>query len=152
MSTTDRIEKSIALKVPPARVWRALTDHVEFGTWFRAALEGPFVPGQYVRGNITYPGYEHLRFAALVKAMEPERYFAFTWHPYAVDTARDYSQETPTLVEFTLTPNEGGTVLRVVERGFDALPPDRRADAFRMNSNGWSIQMENICNHVSPPA
>ena len=99
---TDRIEKTVELKAPVARVWRALTDHHEFGQWFRVRLEGPFVPGQIARGQITHPGYEHLVWEAVVQRMEPERLFSFTWHPYAIDPNQDYSGEEPTLVEFTL--------------------------------------------------
>ncbi len=89
----DRIEKRIELKAPVSRVWRALTDHREFGTWFHVALEGPFVPGQQARGQITWPGAEHLTMTATVQRMEPERLFSFTWHPYAIDPAVDYSSE-----------------------------------------------------------
>ena len=110
MSNTDRIEKSIELKAPVSRVWKALTDHREFGTWFRVKLEGPFVPGEVSRGQITYPGYEHIRWEAVVQRMEPERLFSFTWHPYAVDPNEDYSGEPPTLVEFTLEPTANGDV------------------------------------------
>jgi uncharacterized protein YndB with AHSA1/START domain len=145
---SDRIEKVIDLKAPVARVWRALTDHQEFGTWFRVRLEGPFVPGQVSRGNITYPGYEHVRWEAVVQAMEPERRFSFTWHPYAVDSKADYSQEPSTLVEFTLEQIPTGTRLRIVESGFDRLPAHRRDEAFRMNEGGWSAQAENIARHV----
>jgi uncharacterized protein YndB with AHSA1/START domain len=60
MASTDRIEKTILLRAPRARVWRALTDADEFGTWFRVRLEDPFRAGATVRGRITYPGYEHL--------------------------------------------------------------------------------------------
>jgi uncharacterized protein YndB with AHSA1/START domain len=147
---SDRIEKVIDLKAPVARVWRALTDHQEFGTWFRVRLEGPFVPGQVSRGNITYPGYEHVRWEAVVQAMEPERRFSFTWHPYAVDPKADYSQEPSTLVEFTLEQIPTGTRLRIVESGFDRLPAHRRDEAFRMNEGGWSAQAENIARHVEP--
>ena len=147
-SETDRIEKSVELRADVGRVWRALTDHREFGTWFRAALDGPFVVGRTVLGRITIPGYEHLRFTAHVTAIEPERYFAFTWHPYPIDPDRDYTQEEPTLVEFTLSPSGEGTLLRVVESGFDRLPADRREDAFRMNSNGWAAQLGHIAAHV----
>src|SRR5581483_8702391 len=97
---TDRIEKRIELKAPVSRVWRALTDYREFGEWFRVKLDGPFAPGQVSRGHITYPGYEHLEWEAVVQVMEPERLFSFTWHPYAVDPQVDYSTEIPTLVEF----------------------------------------------------
>jgi uncharacterized protein YndB with AHSA1/START domain len=145
---TDRIEKTVELKAPVARVWRALTDHREFGAWFRVRLEGPFMPGQVARGQITYPGYEHLRREAVVQRMEPERLFSFTWHPYAVDPNEDYSGEPPTLVEFTLQEVAGGTLLRVVESGFDKLPDKRRLGAFRMNEGGWSEQVQNIARHV----
>ena len=149
---TDRIEKTVELKAPVSRVWRALTDHREFGTWFRVRLEGPFVPGQVSRGQITYPGFEHVRWEAVVQRMEPERYFSFTWHPYAVDPKQDYSKEPPTLVEFTLQKTRTGTLLRVVESGFDKLPASRRNEAFRMNEGGWSAQVKNIAAHVGQTA
>ena len=145
---TDRIEKTIELRAPVSRVWRALTDHHEFGAWFRVRLDGPFVPGQVSRGHITYPGYEHLRWEAVIQKMEPERLFSFTWHPCAIDPKEDYSGEPPTLVEFTLEKTPTGTLLRVVESGFDKLLSKRRDEAFRMNEQGWVVQMENIAQHV----
>ena len=141
---TDRIEKRIELKAPVARVWRALTDHREFGEWFRVKIDGPFVPGEVSRGNITYPGYEHLQWEAVVKAMEPERLFSFTWHPYAVNPKMDYSKEPQTLVEFRLEKTAEGTRLTVTESGFDKIPAGRRPEAFRMNEGGWAEQMKNI--------
>ena len=147
----DRIQKVVELDAPISRVWRALTDYQEFGTWFRVRLEGPFVPGQVSRGHITYPGYEHLRWEAVVQAMEPERLFSFTWHPYAVDPNQDYSGEPSTLVEFTLEPTATGTRLRIVESGFDKLPEWRRSDALRMNDRGWTTQSDNIARHVEQP-
>jgi uncharacterized protein YndB with AHSA1/START domain len=144
----DRIEQRIELTAPVSRVWRALTDHREFGAWFRVALEGPFVPGKEARGRITWPGAEHLTMSATVQRMEPERLFSFTWHPYAIDPNQDYSGEPPTLVEFTLEKIATGTRLRIVESGFDKLPAKRRDEAFRMNDRGWSGQSENIARHV----
>ncbi len=148
----DRIEKRIELKAPVSRVWRALTDYREFGTWFRVALEGPFVPGQQVSGRITWPGAEHLTMTVTVQRMEPERLFSYTWHPYAIDPAVDYSSEPTTLVEFTLEAIPGGTLLTVVELGFAALPAHRRDEAFRMNDRGWSIQVQNISQHLGDAA
>jgi uncharacterized protein YndB with AHSA1/START domain len=148
----DRIEKTIEIKAPVSRVWRALTDHREFGTWFHVRLEGPFVPGKATGGQITYPGYEHVRMEVVVQKLQPERLFAFTWHPFAVDPKIDYSHETPTLVEFTLEPSKNGTLLRVVESGFDKIPPHRRDEAFRMNEGGWAAQMGNIERHVRQAA
>ena len=97
---TDSIEKTVELKAPVSRVWKALTDHREFGAWFRVTLDGPFAPGAVATGHITYPGYEHLTWRAVVRKIEPQRLFSFTWHPFAVEPGTDYSQETPTLVEF----------------------------------------------------
>lgn len=151
-SNTDRIVKRIDLKAPLARVWQALTDYREFGQWFRVNLEGPLVAGQKTRGRITYPGYEHLVMELTVNKMEPQRLFSYYWHPYAIDPKVDYSKEPPTLVEFSLEPIPGGTRLIVSESGFDALPPDRRDEAFRMNGGGWEHQMKNIETHVCRPA
>lgn len=147
--TSHRIEKRIELNAPVSRVWRALTDHREFGEWFRVKLAGPFVPGQIARGQITYPGYEHVKWEAVIQKMEPERLFSFTWHPYAIDSSKDYSQEAPTLVEFRLEPSGSGTLLLLTESGFDNIPSDRRLEAFRMNEGGWTEQMKNIERHVT---
>jgi len=145
----NHIEKRIELKAPVSRVWRALTDYREFGEWFRVKLNGPFVPGQVSRGQITYPGYEHVQWEAVVQKMEPERLFSFTWHPYSVDPKIDYSKETPTLVEFRLEKTTSGTLLLLTESGFDNIPRDRRIEAFRMNDGGWTEQMKNIENYVT---
>jgi uncharacterized protein YndB with AHSA1/START domain len=151
-ASTDRIEREIVLKATPARVWRALSNAEEFGNWFGVALKGKtFSPGQRCTGQITYPGYEHVTFDVLIERMEPEQLLSLRWHPYAVDPAIDYSQEPTTLVEFTLKKFEGGTLLKVVESGFDKIPPARRLEAFRMNSGGWDAQMKNIEKHVAKP-
>ena len=146
---SNTIEKRIELNAPVSKVWRALTDYREFGEWFRVKLDGPFVLGEISTGHITYPGYEHLKWEAAVQKMEPERLFSFTWHPYAVDPDFDYSNEPVTLVEFRLEPKDKGTVLYLTESGFDALPKDRRFEAFRMNEDGWTEQMANIENHLN---
>ncbi len=144
----DRIEKQIELKAPRSRVWRALTDYREFSAWFRVHLESPFIPGQTSRGQITYPGYEHVQMEVVVQRMEPEHLFSYTWHPYAIEAEVDYAHESPTLVEFALKEITGGTLLTVTESGFLKLPPSRRAESFRMNSEGWSEQLEKIARHV----
>jgi len=145
---TDRIEKSILLKAPRSRVWRALTNAGEFGTWFRVALEGEFAPGARVQGRFTIPDYEHVTMNATVERMEPERLFSFRWHPYAVEPGVDYSSEPTTLVEFRLEDAPEGTRLTVVESGFDGIPLRRRAEAFRMNTQGWTEQLANLERHV----
>jgi uncharacterized protein YndB with AHSA1/START domain len=145
---TDRIEKEIVLRAPRSRVWRALTDAKEFGQWFRVEMKDPFTPGAPARGSITHPGYEHVKFEVQVERMEPERLFSFRWHPYAVDPKQDYSKEPTTLVIFELEEVPEGTRLRVTESGFDQIPLERRAEAFRMNSEGWAEQVQNIARHV----
>lgn len=149
VSDTDRIERSIVIKAPRERVWRAISDAEEFGTWFGVNLKGiRFEPGQKARGNITYPGYEHIMFEAEIDRVEPQSLLSYRWHPYAVDQSVDYSVEEPTLVTFTLANAPDGTLLTVVESGFDKVPPHRREEAFRMNSRGWDAQLDNIVRHL----
>jgi uncharacterized protein YndB with AHSA1/START domain len=147
----DRIEKKITLSAARARVWRALSDAAEFGQWFRVRLEGAFHAGTTIVGQITYPGYEHLKVEMQIVELVPERYFSYRWRPNAIDPNKDYSAEPMTLVEFTLedAPENGGTVLTIVESGFSRIPAERRAEAFRNNSSGWAAQLENIERHVT---
>ena len=147
---TDRIEKRIILRAPRDRVWRALSDAEEFGSWFGVDLTGvSFAPGATVRGRITHPGYEHLTMEIVIDRVEPERLFSYRWHPYSVDPKQDYSKEPMTLVVFELQDVAEGTLLTVVESGFDRIPLRRRAEAFRMNDQGWTAQMKNIDGHVT---
>jgi uncharacterized protein YndB with AHSA1/START domain len=148
MTNTDRIEKKIVLRASRSRVWRAITDSQEFGAWFRAVLDGPFAAGERVTGRITYPGYEHLTMELLVEKVEPERLFSFRWHPNAIEPGTDYAKEPTTLVEFRLEEVAEGTQLTIVESGFDALPAERRAEAYRGNDEGWTEQVRNIATHV----
>jgi uncharacterized protein YndB with AHSA1/START domain len=149
MPNTDRIEKRVVLRASRPRVWRAISTAEEFGAWFRVNLEGAFAEGATVRGRLTHPGYEHTTLEMLVERIEPERYFSYRWHPYAIDPAVDYSAEPTTLVEFILEDTEGGTALTIVESGFDRIPLARRAEAFRMNDQGWAGEIKNIERYVS---
>lgn len=155
MSTAEdsnRIERSIVINAPRDRVWRALSNAREFGTWFGANLVGQtFAAGARARGQITIPGHEHVWFDVVIERIEPQDLLSYRWHPYAVDPSVDYSHEQPTLVTFTLKDAPGNaTLLTVVESGFDHVPPQRRLEAFRMNSRGWEAQLSNIVRHVSP--
>lgn len=144
---TDRIERSIEIAAPVSRVWQALTDYREFSQWFRVMLKKPFEVGKTNGGPLTHAEFNHT-WEATVLRMEPQRYFSLTWHPFAHEKARDYARETPTLVEFTLEKTGTGTLLSVVESGFDNVPADRRAEAFRAHSNGWPVQLQNIARYV----
>lgn len=144
----DRIEKTVVMKAGRAKVWAALTDSKEFGSWFAARFSSPFVVGERQSAQLTVPGYEHLKVDVWVEAIEPQTRFAFRWHPYAVDEKVDYSKEPTTLVEFFLEDAGTGTKLTVHESGFEKLPEHRRAIAFRMNTGGWEEQMNNVSRHV----
>ena len=147
--TTDRIEKEIVLRAPRSRVWRALANAEEFGTWFGITLEGAFAPGASVHGQITMPDHELVTIEIAIERMDPESRLSYRWHPYPVKSDVDYSSEPTTLVEFELEEVAGGTRLRVVESGFDRIPLARRAEAFRMNDAGWAEQLENIARYVA---
>ena len=148
--STDRIERSIVIKAPRERVWTALSNAQNFGTWFGANLRGQtFAPGQRARGQITICGHEDAVFDVVVVDMTPQERMSFNWHPYAVGPAIDYAGEEPTLVTFVLADAPDGTLLKVVESGFDKVPPSRRLEAFRMNDRGWAAQLENIARHAS---
>jgi uncharacterized protein YndB with AHSA1/START domain len=149
-TSTDRIERKILLKAPRSRVWRALSNAKEFGDWFGVDFTGEsFAEGRLVKGRVTYPGYEHLLMEIIIERLVPERLLSWRWHPAAIDPAADYSQEPMTLVVFELMEGQGGTVLSVVESGFDKIPLARRSEVFRMNSSGWDEQMTNIEKHVA---
>ena len=145
---TNVIEKEITLRAPRSRVWRALADSQQFGTWFGMTFDGPFVAGKPLHGKFSNPKYAHLTLELTVESIEPERLFSYRWHPGAMDPNVDYSQETPTLVEFHLSETADGTKLTVIESGFDQIPEWRRAEAFKMNSGGWTSQVENIRKYV----
>jgi uncharacterized protein YndB with AHSA1/START domain len=148
--STDRIEKQVVLSAPRTRVWRALADAGEFGSWFGVDFAGAtFAPGARVSGPLTIAGYEHLTMEIVIERMEPERTLSYRWHPYAVDPQVDYSGEPMTLVEFALEDAPEGTRLTIVESGFDRIPLHRRAEAWRMNDRGWSGQVKNLERHVT---
>ena len=146
--TPDRIEKHILLRAPRARVWQAISRAEEFGAWFLVEFESGFREGATVRGRITNPGYEHVPMEITIERMEPERLFSYRWRPYAIDPTVDYSGEPTTLVEFRLADAEGGTLLTIVESGFEGIPIARRAEAYRMNDMGWGMQTENVRRYV----
>jgi uncharacterized protein YndB with AHSA1/START domain len=148
-NNTDRIEKNIFLRAPRSRVWRAIASAEEFGAWFGVTFEGAFAPGTRLTGRITIPGYEHVTMELTVEQVEPEHLLSYRWHPDAVEPGVDYTSEPTTLVEFHLAAVADGTQLTVFESGFDRLPLERRATAFRMNDQGWTGQIANIARYVA---
>ena len=148
-TTTDRIERQTVVPAKRSRVWRALTNASEFSQWFGVRVDGPFTPGARIRGAVTHPGYEHLTFDIVIDQVQPERLFSWRWHPHPIDASYDYSKEPTTLVVFELEEVADGTLLRVVESGFDQIPSARRLDAFRGNEEGWGEQMKQIDRYVA---
>lgn len=161
--STDRIEKSILLRAPLKRIWSALSDATEFGTWFGMKFDSPFTPGARVRGTIVgtkvdaevakaQKEYEGIQFEITIDRMEPERLFSFRWHPSAVERGVDYSHEPTTLIVFTLEPVENGVMLTVTESGFDQIPLERRAKAFTANEQGWGMVVKLIEKYLAKAA
>jgi uncharacterized protein YndB with AHSA1/START domain len=153
--STDCIEKNILLRSSCERVWRALSDSDEFGSWFGVKIDGPFLPGARMRGVIVpttvnpevakgQKEYEGLPFEIAIEKMEPERLFSFRWHPFAIERDVDYSSEPTTLVVFSLEEVTNGVMLTVTECGFDQIPLERRAKAFTANDQGWSMMIKVI--------
>jgi uncharacterized protein YndB with AHSA1/START domain len=148
-SSTDRIEKRVEVRAPRARVWRAIANANEFGAWFGIKLEGGFAAGATIQGRLTIPNYDHLTLEMQIERIEPEHYFSYRWHPYAIDPEVDYSTEPTTLVEFQLAETAGGTAVTIVESSFDQIPLARRAEAFRMNDAGWAGQAKKLAQYVA---
>jgi len=153
--STDRIEKKILLNAPRKRIWRALSDSTEFGTWFGMKFDGPFVPGAVMRGVIVgtkvnaevakaQKEYEGMSGEITIERIEPERLFSFRWHPFAVERGVDYSAEPTTLIVFTLEETPDGVLLTVTESGFDQIPLERRSKAFTANEQGWTMVLKLI--------
>lgn len=158
-SSTDRIEKKLFLRAPQARVWQAISDAKEFGSWFGMDIDGRFVEGQTITGRVAptkvdpeiakmQSKYTGMPMAFYVEKIQPMTTFSFRWHPFAIDRSIDYSKEPMTLVTFTLEHAEGGTLLTVVESGFDSIPIERRADAFEANDEGWVMILRLIEKHL----
>jgi uncharacterized protein YndB with AHSA1/START domain len=162
-ASTDRIEKRVLLRASRERVWRAISDSKQFGSWFGVEFDGPFVPGASIIGKMVptrvdaevakrqepYRGY---RFEFAVDRVEPMRLFSFRWHPFAMDSSVDYSKEPSTLVAFELAEAADGTMLTVTESGFDQIPIERRAKAFAANEGGWAAQMKLIEKYLAQHA
>ena len=161
-STTDRIEKQVLLRAPRERVWRAVSDAEQFGTWFGVRFDGPFVSGAHLSGRITptkvdaeiakaQEPHAGKSFEWTIERIEPMRLISFRWHPFAIDPDVDYSQEPTTLVTFELEDSAEGTKLTISESGFDRIPLERRLKAFAGNEQGWEAQLRLIAKYLAGP-
>src|SRR5258707_12675107 len=112
-TNTDRIEKKVLLRAPRERVWRAISDSKEFGSWFGVKFDGPFVAGTRMLGKMVpttvdpevaarQKVHEGMAFDFTIDRVEPIRLFSFRWHPFAIERGVDYSKEPTTLIVFEL--------------------------------------------------
>lgn len=140
MTVTElsRIDRTVEIKAPPERVWRALTNPAELSAWFQVTIEGDIAPGRQVWMTSVHPQHTGVRFRVWFVEMTPPTRFVWQWHPGAVDPNVDYSREPRTTVTFTLEPSETGTRLSVAETGFDEISRARRAKVYGDNSQGWT--------------
>jgi len=162
-TATDRIEKKVVLRAPRERVWKAISDARQFGTWFGVEFDGPFVAGAAMKSRITptkvdpevakmQEQYSGMAFDCTIERIEPMRLFSFRWHPFAIDAGVDYSKEPTTLVTFELEEVPGGTQLTITETGFDKIPLERRAKAFEANAGGWTHQIDLLTRYLAGAA
>jgi len=156
---TDRIEKRVVLRAPLDRVWRAISDAEEFGRWFGVRFDGAFVAGQSITAAIApttvddevakrQEPHAGTKSTWQIVAIEPQRRFAYRWHPFAIDPDVNYDSEPTTLVEFTLSETDDGVLLIITESGFDAIPLARRSASFEANSEGWAIQTDLVRRYI----
>jgi uncharacterized protein YndB with AHSA1/START domain len=150
MTATElsRIDRSIEIKAPPERVWKALTTAEELSAWFQVSIEGEIAPGKEVWMTSMHPEHRGVRFQVRFVEMTPPARFVWQWHPGAVDPAIDYWKEPSTTVTFTLEPAGAGTRLSVAETGFDAISLERRAKVYQDNSQGWATVVTWIQKYV----
>jgi uncharacterized protein YndB with AHSA1/START domain len=162
-SPTDRIQKTVLLRAPLSRVWQAISDAKQFGTWFGMEFDAAFASGERITGRIVptqvdaeiakqQEPHAGTRFEFSIERIEPMRLFSFRWHPFALDRKQDYSSEPTTLIEFELAEREGATQLTITESGFDRIPIERRAQAFSSNEQGWEAQTKLIAKYLAAPA
>lgn len=155
----DRIVKSVVLHAAPHQVWPAITDAKSFGSWFGAEFDGSFTPGAHVTGRITptqmdsevaraQEPHKGMPIDITIERIDPLRHFSFRWNPLAIERSTTRTKEPSTLVEFDLEEADGGTKLTLTESGFDALPAERRTEAFESNEGGWEKQMGLVRKYV----
>ena len=144
MSFPDRIERTVELAHPPAKVWAALTTAEGLGTWFGNQASIDLRPGGTAQLSWSTGDKAHLQ----VERVEEPRVFGYTWHIYGLpedDPRRTY-------VEFTLEPEGEGTRLTVVESGFAQLSDDAYRTAYKGNTDGWANELAELVDYLDAAA
>jgi uncharacterized protein YndB with AHSA1/START domain len=140
MGFPDRIERTVQIAHPPAKVWAALTTAEGLGGWFGEDAAIDLRPGGRARMSFTGGHTAEMR----VERVEEPVVFAFTWHIYGLpadDPRRTY-------VEFTLEPAGAGTRLTVTESGFAQLPGDAYRTAYDGNTEGWAKELAELVGYL----
>ena len=141
MTFPDRIERTIHLDHPPRDVWTALTTADGLSAWFGERATIDLRPGG--AASMTFAG--GLTVEMRVERVEEPNVFAYTWRlPHLPD-----DDPRRTYVEFTLEPEQAGTLVRVVESGFAQLPPDTRRETYESHSEGWSRELGELADHLN---
>ena len=157
---SDQIQKVTVLKASRERVWKAVSEAKQFGAWFGVEFDGEFKAGAHMTGKMRptqadaeaakrQEAYAGMKFEFWVDEIQPPSRITFRWHPFAIDPKRDYSHEPKTLIVFQLDEVDGGTKLTITESGFDQIPLERRAEAFKMNTGGWDAQAKLLEKYVT---
>ena len=144
MAFPDRIERTVEIAHPPAKVWAALTTAEGLGTWFGNQATIDLRPGGAAQMTWTSGDRANMR----IERVEEPSVFGFTWHIYGLpdeDPRRTY-------VEFTLEPVGGGTRLTVVESGFAQLPEGEHQKAFGGNVDGWANELGELVEYLNAAA
>lgn len=147
--STDRIERETTIAAPVERVWDVLTTAEHIGSWFcDAGADVDLRPG----GTIVLRWTEHGTGICRLERVEPPHALSWRW---AANDAPDLHGEPvsghSTLVELTLEPAGDGTLLRVVESGFDALvdrTAEQRSQLHEGNVGGWEIQLGRVAEYA----
>jgi uncharacterized protein YndB with AHSA1/START domain len=140
MGFPDRIERTVEVPHPPAKVWAALTTAEGLASWFGEEATIDLRPGGAARMSWSNGFTVDMR----VERVEEPRVFGYTWQIYGLpkdDPRRTY-------VEFTLEPVGEGTRLTVVETGFAQLPEDAYGAAYDGNTKGWASELDELLQYL----
>jgi uncharacterized protein YndB with AHSA1/START domain len=135
----DRVEREILIDAPRDVVWSVITEPDHVSGWFSDAARIDLRPGGAItlvwEGNHTERGR--------VEEVEPPHRFSFRWIRGSDDEARDGNS---TLVEFSLSEEDEGTRLTVVESGFAGLdwPEEDRAKDAEEHLQGWENELDEL--------
>jgi uncharacterized protein YndB with AHSA1/START domain len=144
MAFPDRIERTVEIAHPPAKVWAALTTADGLSAWFGNEATVDLRPGG--SASMKWDG-GHIADMRVERVEEPT-VFGFTWHIAGLpedDPRRTY-------VEFTLSPTDTGTRLTVVESGFAQLAADAYTAAYEGNTKGWASELGELVSYLDAAA